>query len=431
MRGPLRRYIAHVITTNSIIHAVNAQTDRRMFASAGWTLDPAITFLNHGSYGATPRAVQDAQDDLRRRAELDPVRYLKVDLERLLDEARAALALFVNCRAADLAPVPNATFALATILNCTPLRPGDEILITDHEYQSLHNELDRVCARTGARAVKAAVPFPIRSEDQVVDAVVGAMTERTRLVFISHVTSATALVFPVDRIVRECHRRGIDVVVDGAHAPGQVPVDVSALRPTYWVCSGHKWLCGPRGSGFMYVRPDRQNLIRPICLSSRAHKVRPDRSLFLRDFDYLGTDDRTTLLAVPAAIACMGRIYTGGWPALMRRNHDLVMEGRRMLCEAIETECPAPQTMIGCMATVPLPDPPAHLMNRPTLYDDALQDALVERHGIVVPVWRWGPTNKRVIRISAQVYNSVEQYAKLATSLREELAREWAPVSPA
>lgn len=401
-----------------------------MLSAAGWTLDPANDFLNHGSYGATPKAVQDAQDELRARAERDPVRYLKVDLEHLLDHARAELGRFVNCRGADLAPVPNATFALATLLNCTPLRPGDEILLTDHEYQSLHNELERVCARTGARAVKAAVPFPIRSEDQVVEAVVGAMTERTRLVFVSHVTSATALVFPVDRVVRECHRRGIDVVVDAAHAPGQVPVDVSALRPTYWVCSGHKWLCGPRGSGFLYVRPDRQHLIRPLCLNSRVHKVRPDRGMFLRDFDYLGTDDRTSELAVPAAIACMGSLFAGGWPALMRRNHEVVMEGRRVLCAALEVEEPAPESMVGCMATIPLPDPPAALMNRPTRYDDALQDALIERHGIVVPVWRWGASNKRVIRISAQVYNTPGQYVKLAEALREELAREWSPLSP-
>ncbi|MFZ4574360.1 MAG: aminotransferase class V-fold PLP-dependent enzyme [Phycisphaerales bacterium] len=418
-----------MISTQSIVHAAGRATDRRMLSAAGWTLDPCLDFLNHGSYGATPRCVQDVQDELRARAERDPVRYLKVDLEALLDDARAALGRFVNCRGADLAPTPNATYALATVLNCTPLRPGDEILLTDHEYQSLHNELERVCARTGARAVRAAVPFPIRSEDQVVEAVVGAMTDRTRLVFISHVTSATALVFPVDRVVRECHRRGIDVVVDGAHAPGQVPVDVGALRPTYWVCSGHKWLCGPRGSGFMYVRPDKQHLIRPLSLNSRVHKARPDRGLFLRDFDYLGTDDRTAELAVPAAIEMMGRLFAGGWPALMRRNHEVAMAGRGLVCRALEVEAPSPESMVGCMATVPLPDPPAHLMNRRTSYDDALQDALVERHGIVAPVWRWGPANQRVIRISAQVYNTVEQYAKLADALREELRLEWSSFS--
>jgi isopenicillin-N epimerase len=213
-------------------------------------------------------------------------------------------------------------------------------------------------------------------------------------------------------------------MVDAAHAPGQIPVDVRALNPTYWLCSGHKWLCGPRASGFLYVRPDRQRMIRPITLGSRAHKVRADRSLFLRDFDYLGTDDRVPLLALPAAIAHMGRIFRGGWPALMRRNHEVAMHGRQLILDVLGIESPAPECMVGCMSTVPLPEPPAHALNRPTQYDDALQDALYERHRIVVPVWRWGPANQRVIRISAQAYNTPEQYRKLAEALKIELALE-------
>jgi isopenicillin-N epimerase len=368
--------------------------------------------------------VQAAQDEFRRRAELDPVRYLKVDLEAYLDDARRSLAEFVNCRWSDLAPVPNATYGIATILHSIAFRPGDEILVTDHEYQSLHNELERVCTSTGARILKAPVPFPLQGEDQVLAAVVGAMTTQTRLVIISHVTSATGLVFPVDAVVRECHRRGIDVFVDGAHAPGQIPMDLTGLAPTFWVCSGHKWLGGSRGSGFLYVRPDRQALIRPITLSSRAHKVRPARPLYLRDFDYLGTDDRSSILTLPAAIRTMGSMLPGGWPQLLRVNHEQVVAARRLLCRALEVEPPAPESMIGCMATVPLPDPPPHMMNRPTAYDDALQDLLLERHGIVVPVWRWGPFNQRVIRVSAQLYNTPQQYEHLVSALCEELSRE-------
>lgn len=413
-----------MITTNAIVQAISVQADRRMFSGTGWTLDPTLDFLNHGSYGATPCAVQEVADSIRERAESDPVRFLKVDLEPMLDGARRAVAAFVNCHAVDLAPVPNATFGLATVLSSTPLTPGDEILITDHEYQSLQNELERVCRVTGARTVRATIDFPIASPDLVAERVIASITPRTKLVIISHVTSATALVFPVDAIVRECNRRGIDVMVDAAHAPGQIPVDVRALNPTYWLCSGHKWLCGPRASGFLYVRPDRQRMIRPITLGSRAHKVRADRSLFLRDFDYLGTDDRVPLLALPAAIAHMGRIFRGGWPALMRRNHEVAMHGRQLILDVLGIESPAPECMVGCMSTVPLPEPPAHALNRPTQYDDALQDALYERHRIVVPVWRWGPANQRVIRISAQAYNTPEQYRKLAEALKIELALE-------
>jgi len=391
---------------------------------APWRLDPSLTFLNHGSYGAVLAPVLEAQAAMRDRMERDPVRFFKADLEVLTDGVRESLGAFSRCRAADLAPVSNATIGLCTILANTPLEPGDEILVCDHDYQSIFNELERVCARTGARMVKATIPFPISGPDEVVERFMECVTPRTKLAFVAHITSATSLVFPAAAITHELVSRGIDTVVDGAHTPGQLPMDIAAMRPTYFVGSGHKWLSAPKGTGFVYVRSDKQAAFRTLALSSRAAKVRPERSLYRRDFDYMGTSDYTPILAMPAAIQHMGELLPGGWPELMRRNHALVMKGREFLCKALGIDAPAPESMIASMATLPLPEPAPELVNRPTLYDDALQDELITRHRIVVPIWRWGPNNQRVIRISAQLYNTVADFEKLAGALVEELARE-------
>lgn len=391
-----------------------------------WSLDPSLTFLNHGSYGSVPKAALKAQAALRERVERDPVRFYKSDLEGLLDDMRVKLGAFVNCRPGDLAPCANATYGLCHILSSTPLQAGDEVLITDHEYQSLSNELERICARTGAKVVKAVIPFPIQSPEQVVEAFMGAVTNRTKIAFISHITSGTSLVFPVAAIVREFNTRGIDIVVDGAHSPGQIPVDIAALKPTYFVGSGHKWISAPKGTGFVYVRPDKQAQFRPVCLSSRANKIRPERPLFLRDFDYQGTDDYSATLTIPHSIAAMGGMLPGGWPALLRSNHELAMAGRKVVCDLLGrfgVTPPCPESMVGTMATLLIPEPAPELLTRPTAYDDALQDELFNNHRIVVPIWRLND-NRRVVRLSAQVYNSLDQYEKLGHALAEELGRE-------
>lgn len=393
-----------------------------------WCLDPTLTFLNHGSYGCCLREVLDAQTEIRARMERDPVRFFKVDLERLMDGVRRRLGEFLNCDAQDLAPVANATIALATILHNTPFREGDEVLVTDHEYSSGTNELDRLCPQLGVRVVRARVPFPIAGPQQVVDAVLGAVTSRTRLVLISHLTSATSLIFPVEPIVAELNRRGIDVIVDGAHTPGQIPVDIRAIDPTYYVCSLHKWVSAPKGTAFMYVRKDKQRDFRTVVLSSRADKVRPDRALYLRDFDYMGTADYSGLLTIPAALDAMGALVPGGWPEVMRRNHALALRAREIVCRAIGVTPPAPESMIGTMASIILPPADPEFASRPTIYDDPLQDALLDRHRIQIPVWPFGGTHGtpalRLLRVSAQVYNWPEQYRKLGEALTKELGAE-------
>jgi isopenicillin-N epimerase len=397
--------------------------------AARWRLDKNLVFLNFGSYGGCPDDVLAAHDDYRARVERDHVRFFKVDLERLLDGVREKVAPFVGCRPQDLAPIRNATIALATIFFATHFRAGDEVVTNNHEYSSGANELTRLAARTGLRVVTAEIPFPITDPAQAADAIIGAITPRTRLVVMSHVTSCTSLVMPVERVIAECHARGVDILIDGAHAPGQVDLNIEKLNPTYYVGSFHKWMCAPKGTGFLWVRPDRQAAVRSAMLSSRAAKVRDDRSLFLRDFDYMGTDDYTGMLCVPHAIEAMAKMIPGGWEEIRRRNRSLVLEAREAVCAMAGLGPACPDSMVGSMVSLPLPEADASLSGRATLYDDPLQDALLERHRVQVPIWRLGegtPADPgvRIIRLSAQLYNSIEQYRYLGEALVKELNSE-------
>lgn len=392
-----------------------------------WAIDPSLRFLNHGSYGAVPREVTAYRASLLERMERDAVRFYKVDLEKLMDEWRIVLSGFVGCEPFDMAPMPNATVAIATVLHNTQWNVGDEVVLTDHEYMSGVNELRRLETSHGVKLVFAPVEFPMRDAAQVRDAVLARLTKKTKMVMVSQITSATSLIFPVEEIVAECNRRGIETLVDGTHAVGQIGVNVRGMNPTYFVGSGHKWLSSPKGTGFLYVAPRKQEGFRPLALSSRGHKIRPERALFLRDFDYVGTDDYTKVLAMTASIRFFENVVQGGWQATMEANHRLVMQGRHLLVKRLAKfglASTAPDSANGTMTTLMLPEPAGELSKRATQYDDALQDRLVEMHKCVIPIWRLSCDNRRVFRISGQLYNTIEEYAALADALEEELTME-------
>ena len=384
-----------------------------------WTLDPAITFLNHGSFGATPRVVLEQQNAYRAQMEREPVRFFVRELEPLLDAARNELAEFLGADPKGLAFVPNATAGVNAVLRSLDLDKFDELLVTTHEYNACRNALDYVTAVSGAKVVLVDVPFPITSPDVVVERVLEKVTDRTRLLLIDHVTSQTALIFPVERIVRELAGRGIDTLVDGAHAAGFLPLDLDAIGAAYYTGNLHKWVCAPKGAAFLYVRENRRASVHPVSISHGANSPRRDRSRFLLEFDWTGTFDPTSWLCVPHSLRFLASLLPGGWISIVQRNHELALEARDLLCTTLQIDKPAPDEMLGAMAAVPLPDGTQN--EAPSLYGDPLQDKLLFEHNIEVPIVPWPAAPKRVLRVSAAVYNTLGDYERLADALTREL----------
>jgi isopenicillin-N epimerase len=390
--------------------------------SSLWPLDPKITFLNHGSFGACPTEVLRHQSALRTELEAAPVRFLSREIFDRLDAARAALAAFVGADPDGLVFVPNATTGVNAVLRSLLFQPGDELLVTDHAYPACANALEFVARRSAARVIVVTVPFPPTSPDAVAAAVMSRVSSRTCLALLDHVTSPTALAFPIARLVAELAARGVDTMVDGAHAPGMLPLDLRGLGATYYAGNCHKWLCSPKGAGFLYVTEARRGDIRPTTISHGATATYAGRSRFLLQFDWAGTADPTAYLSVPKALEYIGSLLPGGWPAVMARNRALALEGRRLLCGALGISAPCPDEMVGSLASVPLPDGVTTDVGwrRP----DPIQPQLYEGWGIEVPVHSWPRAPKRLVRISAQLYNRPDDYARLAEALTRCLAAE-------
>lgn len=380
-----------------------------------WSLDPAVSFLNHGSFGACPLPVLETQTRLRARIEAEPVRFMMREFEPLLHEALAALGAFVGAAPENLAFVGNATTGVNAVLRSLDFAPRDEILTTDHVYNACGNALDYVARRAGARVVVARIPYPIADAAQAVDAILGAAGPRVRLALLDHVTSATALVLPIAQLVTALAARGIDTLVDGAHAPGMVPLSLDALGAAYYVGDCHKWLCAPKGAGFLYVRGDRQDGLMPTTISHGANSKRKDLSRFRLLFDWTGTSDPSAALSVPAALAFLPSLVPEGWPGIMAANHALALRARDILCETLGLDPPAPDDLLGSLAAVVLPRAPAATTDS---LIDPLQEVLWREERIEVPVFPWGEPPLRILRVSAQLYNAPHEYERLARAVR-------------
>ncbi|MCA1571583.1 MAG: aminotransferase class V-fold PLP-dependent enzyme [Chloroflexi bacterium] len=393
-----------------------------------WTLDPHVTFLNHGSFGATPIPVLETQTMWRARMEHEPVAFFARDLEPAADNVRRVLGDFIGADPEELALVPNATAGINTVVRSLDLEPGDELLTTDHAYNAARTTLEAAAARTGARVRIASLPFPGTTPEMARQRLLGEVSQRTRLVLLDHVTSTTALVLPARDIVAELRERGIETLIDGAHAPGMLDVNVEAIGATYYAGNCHKWLCAPKGSGFLHVSRNRQSSVRPLAVSHGANSLRRDRSRFRLEHDWTGTGDPSAYLSIPAAIEFGAGLVEGGWPALMARNRDVALRGRQLLGAALAVEAPAPDSMIGSMASMPLPFEPAGAPLPDPSGHDALHAWLEDHEGIQVMFAPWpqrpgdGEPWRRVVRISAAPYVAVEDLEHLTRALRTALA---------
>jgi isopenicillin-N epimerase len=393
-----------------------------------WALDPTVTYLNHGSFGACPKSILEVQMGWRAKLEANPSRFLGRELEDLLDWARSEIGAFVGADPDDLALLPNATAGINTVLRSLRFEKGDEILATDHAYNATLNAVRYGAAQSGARTVLARIPFPISRPGEAFDAVMSAVTPRTKLAVVDHVTSPTALVLPLERIVAALAERGIDTLVDGAHAPGMLPLRIGKLGAAYYAGNGHKWMCTPKGAAFLHVRRDRQALIKPLSISHGANDTRMDRSRFRLESDWLGTFDPSPWLSWPAAIDGMAELMPGGWESIMSFNHRLAVAAGEMLAEAMHTAGQAPAEMLGSMASVRLPGGPwsrADATRRMTMIEEALRSRRIEAPLMMWPCpWLVDSGDlppetefELLIRVSAQVYNYLGQYERLSSIL--------------
>ncbi|HAA56990.1 MAG TPA: aminotransferase [Myxococcales bacterium] len=383
-----------------------------------WSLDPHHTYLNHGSFGGAPIAVQEEQRRWLRQMESRPYQFYVYDFERHIDTARASLADFLGADAKDIVFVNNATAGVNSVLRSLSFAPGDELLVTNHEYNASRNALNFVAQRDGAEVVVVDVPYPVQSPSEIVDAIMEKVTTRTRLALLDHVTSQTALILPLETIIPKLHERGIETLIDGAHAPGMLPLQLNDLQPTYYTGNCHKWLCTPRGAAFLYVARAQQHTIKPLAISHGANSTRTDRSAFQLQFDWTGTDDLTAYLCVPKAIEYVGSLVPGGWEEVRRRNHQLASQARRHIANELDIQVPCPDELFGSIATLPLPDGALYPNTAPV---EPLQQQLHDQYDIEVPVIPWPSSPKRLLRISAHLYNDMPQYLYLTEAIKQLL----------
>ena len=362
------------------------------------------------------------QNQWRARFEQNAMRFVLSELEPALDEARREVAAFVGADPADLAFVTNPTTGVGAVLASIAFRPDDEVLITDHGYNACNNAARYWTERAGARVAVARVPFPVRDDGEIMDAILAAVTPKTRFAIVDHVTSPTALVLPIGELVRELQARNVEVLVDGAHSPGMLPLDIASLGAEYFVGTLHKWCCAPKGVSILHVRSDKQSRVHPLVISHGYNSTRTDRSRYHLEFDWVGSHDPSGFLAAPAALRYLAGLLPGGLPgahrakprARPRRSH----APRR---EARARPSPAPNRCSARWRRCSFPTIRSPQSKPGSPFSEPLTSNLRERHRFEVPVMLWPTPSSRLLRISAGPYNHLAQYERLAEAIRAEL----------
>lgn len=387
---------------------------------SAWTLPDDVTYLNHGSFGPSPRVVQQERQAWSEQLERQPMDFFVRRMEVHLDAATEQLAKFVDADPANLAFMDNATAAMNVVAATVKLESGDEVLCTDHEYGAVMRIWRMACAKAGANLIVQRLPFPLADANEAVDTLLQGVTPRTKLIVVSHVTSPTAVILPVAAICRAAKSRGIPVCIDGPHAIAMVPLSLRTLGCDFYCASGHKWLCGPFGSGFLYVAPKWHSKIEPAVVSwGGSIAGRPTN--WKDEFTWIGTRDPAPFLAIPAAIDFL---QSYGVDRFRQETHELARYARENVANltGIEPFIPDTNDWYGSMAAMPLTE--KHCEALAPGQRDPLQDALWNRHKIEVPLPRWH--GRRLIRVSCHLYNSRDDVDRLVDALRELL-----PLHPA
>ena len=372
-----------------------------------------VAFLNHGSFGACPRPVFDAYQRWQRELEAEPVELLGRRLDGLLAQARARLGTYLGADADDVVFVPNATHGVNIVARSliADLEPGDEVLGTDHEYGAVERTWRFLCGQRGAVYRSQPIPLPLHDPSEVVERFFAGVTERTRVIVVSHITSPTALTFPVAQICRRARERGILSIVDGAHAPGQLDLDLEALGVDFYSGNCHKWLCAPKGAGFLYARRERQPLLNPLVVSWGWQARTPGPSPFQDIFGWIGTDDPSAFLSVPAAIDFQTE---HDWPRVRAACRRLAAAARERIgaLTGLSPMCPDGAEWWTQMCAIPLP------ASRPATGEE-LRARLWEDYRVEVPITDW--QGWRFVRVSIQAYNTERDVERLVAALSELL----------
>lgn len=373
-------------------------------------LDPSVAFLNHGSFGATPAPVFERYQAWQRELERQPVEFLARRFQRLMGEARSALGNYVNAPADSIVYIPNATMGMNIVARSLDLKPGDEVLSTDHEYGAIERMWRLVCEEAGAIYKPASIPLPATTHAETVERIWSGVTSRTRVLSISQITSPTALILPVAELCRRARELGIVSVVDGAHAPGQIPIDLEAIGADFYTANLHKWLCAPKGSAFLQVRPGMQSRLRPLVISWDAGTLFPTGSRFLDVQQWTGTRDIAAYLSVPAAIEFQRE---HGWETVRTRCRGLLVGAREAVARVtgLPQICPDSPDWFVQLASVPLPNCDGR----------KLQSELYEKYRVELPVTDWG--GRQFLRISIQGYNNRSDVDRLVAGLSALLPR--------
>lgn len=369
-------------------------------------LRPDIAFLNHGSFGACPRPVFGAFQEWQRRLEAQPVEFLGRRITTLLAEARARLAAYLGTQPNNLVYVPNATYGVNIVARSLALRPGDEVLASDHEYGAADRAWQFVCRQRGARYINQPITLPLASDEQFVEQLWAGVTEHTRVIFLSHISSPTALTFPLAEVCRRARAAGIMTVIDGAHAPGQIDLALDELGADFYTGNCHKWMCAPKSAGFLYARPERQALLEPLIVSWGWESETPGESRFLDYFEWRGTHDPAAYLSVPAALDFLAE---RDWPAVRAACHALLHETEARILALSGARPISPPGLFVQMRTIPLP--PCDL--------GVLKARLWDEYQIEVPLVGWN--GGHYIRVSIQCYNSQADVDRLVRALERLL----------
>jgi len=374
-------------------------------------LRPDVVFLNHGSFGACPQPVFKQYQEWQLELERQPVEFLARERKfpGRMQHARSCLADFLGTGGDKLVFVPNATTGLNIVARSLHLEPGDEILTTDHEYGALDRTWTFICEKTGARYRRQQVPIPVESREQVVEEIWSGVTDKTRVLFLSHLTSATALVLPIAPLIKRARAAGITTVIDGAHGPGQVELDLETLGADYYVGNCHKWLLSPKGAAFLYARPEAQSVLEPLIVSFGWHSDNPGPSRFVDEHEYTGTRDIAAYLSVPAAIEFRKH---HDWPTVQQSCHELVRFARQQIEQRVGLTplCPDHDHWYGQMASLQLPSVDA----------TGLQTVLRQKYNLEIPIIEWN--QRQLIRVSGQAYNTEQDMKILVAALCDELA---------